>query len=65
MDKLQVFWVNSSALDSFQSGFKSGYGMEVALVELADDLSLNVDKDHASLLLLLGLSETVNHVAEA
>lgn len=50
-DQLQAFLVNLFALDPFQSGFKLRYGMETALLALADNLCLNVDTDQAHLVL--------------
>ena len=54
--QLQDFLEETSALDPFQSGFRSGHGAEMALVALTDDLRCQLDLGDSALLILLDLS---------
>ncbi|KAF7239274.1 Inactive carboxypeptidase-like protein X2 [Varanus komodoensis] len=63
-EQLQALLDEIDQLDSFQSGFKSGYGTESALVALYDELCRERDRGSVSLLVLLDLSvafDTINH----
>lgn len=50
---LHVFLDKTSALNSFPSGFRLGFGTQTALVALVDYLWLHLDKVGSALLILL------------
>ena len=63
-DQLQTFLEETSVLDPFQSGFRPGHGVEMALVALMDDLRRHLDRGGSALLVLLDLTtafDTVDH----
>lgn len=52
----KIFLEKLCSLDSFQSGFRTGYGTDTAPMALLDNFCGHIDKAHVSLLLLLDLS---------
>ncbi len=63
-NQVTAFLTQNNLLDSNQSGFKSGYSTETALLSVVEDLRLARMASKSSLLILLDLSaafDTVNH----
>ncbi len=63
-NQVTAFLTQNNLLDSNQSGFRSGYSTETALLSVVEDLRLARTASKSSLLFLLDLSaafDTVNH----
>ena len=63
-NQLQTFLEDSLAVDPFQSGFRPGHGVKIALVALLYDLRKHLDQGGSALLVLLDLTaafDTVDH----
>ncbi|XP_077782882.1 uncharacterized protein LOC144327417 [Podarcis muralis] len=61
-EQLGRFLEETSALDPFQSSFRPGFGMEMALVALTDDIRRQLDQGGSGLLILLDLSAAFDMV---
>ena len=63
-DQLQSHLVKNNLFPTLQSAYRPNHSTETALLKIKNDILMNMDKQHATLLILLDLSaafDTVDH----
>ena len=63
-DQLQSYLVKNNLFPTLQSAYRPNHSTETALLKIKNDILMNMDKQHATLLILLDLSaafDTVDH----
>ena len=63
-DQLQSHWIKNNLFLTLQSAYRPNHSPETALLKIKNDILMNMDKQHATLLILLDLSaafDTVDH----
>jgi Reverse transcriptase (RNA-dependent DNA polymerase) len=63
-DQIVSFCNERGLFNRFQSGFRPGHSTTTALLKITDDISMNLDRKHITILALLDFSkafDTVNH----
>ena len=64
MDQLQSHLVKNNLFPTLQSAYRPNHNTETALLKIKNDILMNMDKQHVTLLILLDLSaafDTVDH----
>ena len=63
-DQIYAYLINNNYLPVHQSAYRPGHSTETALLKVKNDILMNMDKQHVTLLVLLDLSaafDTVDH----
>ena len=61
-DQLQSHLVKNNLFPTLQSAYRPNHSTETALLKIKNDILMNMDKQHAMLLILLDLSATFDTV---
>ena len=63
-DQLQSHWIKNNLFPTLQSAYRPNHSTETALLKIKNDILMNMDKQHVTLLILQDLSaafDTVDH----